>query len=80
MDMDRGVSTCSVPATLTKHGLGVKDVVFICINLNEETLERSEMNKSGGNETLHRSLFILFELCDYITHSDFNKYLLGPVM
>lgn len=49
--MGIGVSTCSVPATLTKHGLGVKDVVFICVNLNEETLKRSEMNKSGGKET-----------------------------
>lgn len=39
------------PTTLTKHGLGVKDVVFICLNLNEESLERSEMNKSGGKET-----------------------------
>ena len=30
---------------------GVKDVVFICVNLNEETLKRSETHKSGGKET-----------------------------
>lgn len=88
--MDRGVSACSVPAPLTKPG--VNDVVFICINLHEETLGRLETNKRrnqadgkhSGNETLHRIPFLYFLnymniLMTQILNNK-SKHLLAPVM